>query len=211
MPDLRLIVYSDYLCPWCYNASVRLRRVEEEFGDRVEIDWRSYLLRPRPSQGRDLEKFMRYTQSWLRPASEPDAGHFRVWETSEGPPSHSIPPHLLAKAAARLGQPAFRRVHDRLLGAYFTENRDITSDETLRAIWAEAELPAEAFEAREDPALLKATLGEYQEAIETGITGVPAARMEGNDAFIVGAQPLELYQRWITRNLPGAATADDRS
>ena len=202
MADLRLIVYSDYLCPWCYNASVRLRRIEREFGDRIEVDWRSYLLRPRPGQSRNLEKFMRYTQSWLRPAAEPEAGEFRVWETSEGPPSHSIPPHLVAKAAARHGRAAFERVHDRLLTAYFTDNRDITSDATLRAIWAEAELPDDGFDAREDPALLRATLGEYQEAIDTGITGVPAARMEGNDAFIVGAQPFELYERWINRNLP---------
>jgi hypothetical protein len=30
---------------------------------------------------------------------------------------------------------------------------------------------------------------------------VPAARMEGNDAFITGAYPMEMYRRWIGRVL----------
>ncbi len=37
MNPVRLIVCSDYLSPWCYNAAVRLRRIEEEFGDRVDL------------------------------------------------------------------------------------------------------------------------------------------------------------------------------
>ena len=51
MPDVRLVAYSDYLCPWCYNASVRLHRlVDEDPG--VEIEWKSYLLRPSAGRGR---------------------------------------------------------------------------------------------------------------------------------------------------------------
>ena len=83
---------------------MRLRRIEEEFGDRVQIVWRSFLLRPGPVPGRTLEKFRAYTQSWLRPAADADGGTFRVWQTDAGPPSHSIPPHLAAKAAAECGR-----------------------------------------------------------------------------------------------------------
>ena len=68
MEPVRLIAWSDYLCPWCYNAAVRLQRIEEEFGDAVQVEWRSYLLRPNPVARRDLERFRAYTQSWLRPA-----------------------------------------------------------------------------------------------------------------------------------------------
>ena len=126
MEPLRLIVYSDYLCPWCYLGTVRLRRIGEEFGDRVQFEWRSFLLRPEPDPRRTLEKFRAYTQSWQRVAAEPDAPPFRVWQSDAGPPSHSIPPHLVAKAAATVGPDAFHRMHDRLMQAYFTENRDIT-------------------------------------------------------------------------------------
>ena len=36
-----------------------------------------------------------------------------------------------------------------------------------------------------------------------GVTGAPTARMEGNDALILGANPLALYRRWIERKLDG--------
>lgn len=206
MKRVRLIVHSDYLCPWCYNAAVRLRRIQEEFGDAVEIEWRAFLLRPRPrdedgDDERALERFVRYTQSWLRPAAEPDAARFRVWEGGEGPPSHSVPPHRVAKAAATLGRAEFERLHERLLAAYFQESRDITRRPVLEALWGEAGLPAESFAQSDDPATLEATWSEYRDAVERGITGVPAAYVEGQEPFLLGAQPLELYRRWIARNL----------
>ncbi len=206
MRPVRLEVWSDYLCPWCHLADHRLGILEAEFGEDLQLGFKSYLLRPRPGQ-RDLEKFMRYTQSWLRPASEPDAPRFRVWETTEGPPSHSVPAHLVAKAAQLVGDEAFTEVHARLLRAYFEDNRDISAPDTLRAIWAEAGLEEAAFAAAADPALLEETASQHNEALELGVTGVPAVRVAGTDAFVSGAQPLETYRRWIERLLGGVLDA----
>lgn len=201
MEPIRLIVYSDYLCPWCYLGTVRLQQIGEEFGTRVQFEWRSFLLRPQPDPRRTLEKFRAYTQSWQRVAAEPDAPPFRVWESDAGPPSHSVPPHLAAKAAATLGSDAFDRMHERLMQAYFTENRDITDAETLRALWRELSLPEEAFQRTTDPALLQETIAQYNEALEHGIDGVPAVRMEGRDGALIGAQPVETFRHWINRLL----------
>jgi predicted DsbA family dithiol-disulfide isomerase len=204
---LRLVVWSDYLCPWCYNASVRLAHLAEEFGSDLAIEWRAYLLRPQPRASGDAEqellRFVRYTQSWLRPAAEPDAGRFRVWESSEGPPSHSVPAQLAAKAARRLSAEAFGALHARLMRAYFEENRDISARSTLESLWSELGLPPQGFAAIDDPALLRETLGEHAAALEEGVTGVPAAKLVGQDAVLLGALPLETYRRWIARNLHG--------
>lgn len=198
MSLVRLVAYSDYLCPWCYNASVRLHRLAEE-DSGVEIEWRSFLLRPSPGRGRDLDRFRAYTTSWQRPAAEEDAGVFRPWTSDEGPPSHSIPAHLSAKAAALLGPESFRLFHDRLLRAYFGENRDISSEAVLEELWAEVGLPAEAFARREDPEILERVLAEHDEAIACGATGVPSVRLADSDAVITGAMPLETYRRWVQR------------
>ncbi len=206
MEPLRFVAYSDYLCPWCYNASRRLHRLESEEPD-VVITWKSYLLRPRPTANRDLEKFRRYTESWKRPAADPDAGNFRVWSTDVGPPTHSVPAHLVAKAAAALGADAFRAVHDRLLVAYFEENRDISDPAALRALWIEAGLPEAGFARHEDPALLDAVLADHAEAIEMGANGVPALRQEGRDAAVTGALPYEAYLRWVQKIRSRAAEA----
>ena len=61
---------------------MRLRRLEEEFAGVVEFEWRSYLLRPHRREHTDreaaLEKFRAYTRSWLRPATDDDAGDFHA-------------------------------------------------------------------------------------------------------------------------------------
>lgn len=208
-PVLRFVVYSDYLCPWCVNADHRLRRLEDEYGGRVALEFKSFLLRPHPrpapagpeQAARAFEKFRRYTEGWQRIGAEPDAGDFRVWHSDEGPPTHSVPAHAVAKAAARLGQPAFRRMHARLLRAYFVESRDISRDAVLRELWDELGLEPEAFALRERPEIVEQVLADHAEALRLGATGVPAVRLEDNEAVIVGAQPAELYQRWIERTL----------
>ncbi len=201
MQRVTLVVWSDYLCPWCYNASVRLHRVEQEFAPQLRVEWRSYLLRPNPGHTRDAARFRAYTRSWRRPAAEPDGGTFSEWSGDAPPPSHSVPAHRVAKAAAQVSDGAFRRMHDRLLRAYFSENRDISDDVTLRGLWLEVGLSPADFERREEPLILEHILGENAAALEAGATGVPAVQLVGNDAVIVGAQPLELYRRWITRSL----------
>ena len=148
---------------------------------------------------RSLEQFKGYTQTWLRCAQEePDAG-FRVWETDEGPPSHSIPPHLVAKAAAMLGEEEFEALHERLLDAYFRKNRDISSDTVLRDLWQDAGLPADGFDRRGDEKLLRQVIQEHQEAIEQGASGVPAVRAADQFGVLTGAQPLEVYRSWLLR------------
>jgi predicted DsbA family dithiol-disulfide isomerase len=178
-----------------------MRIVQQEFGAELELDWRSFLLRPRAEPGRSLEKFRAYTEGWQRAAAQEDAGSFRVWSSDEGPPSHSIPPHLVAKAAARLGRDAFERVHERLLVAYFRDSRDITTSANLRSIWQDAGLPEERLADAEDPLLLRRVIDEHNEAVEFGASGVPAFRLDGVDAVITGAHPTELFRRWVRRAL----------
>ena len=212
MSSLRFVVYSDYLCPWCYNASVRLLKLEAEYAGAVELDWRSYLLRPEPrtrsNAAAALEKFRHYTESWMRPASEAESGDFQVWSSDEGPPSHSIPAHRVSKAASRVGPEAFTAMHERLMKAYFAENRDISCMENLRALWDEIGLPGDGFEVAGESELLDEILADHREAQEFGATGVPAVRLDGNPAVIVGAHPMDLYRRWVDRSLERVAAGE---
>ena len=175
--------------------------LESEFGERLELRWQSFLLRPYPEPDRDLEKFRRYTEGWRRAAEEEPAAEFRVWASDEGPPSHSVPAHLVAKAAATFGPASFQRMHRALLDAYFVYSRDISSAKTLSALWTEVELPLAELERVSDPELMRRVGAEHNEAVELGVSGVPAVRMVGNDVAITGAQPYEVYRRWIRRAL----------
>ncbi len=205
MSLVRLIVYSDYLCPWCYNASVRLRQLQEEMSSDLEIVWRTYLLRPEPKP-RDAEKFRAYTQSWTRPGAEENSGTFQPWASEAPPPTHSVPAHLVAKAAAAIDEESFHKMHDALLEAYFGHNRDISDESVLEAIWREQGLPADGFARSQSPEILQETLEDHAEAQSLGITGAPAARLEGNEAFLTGALPLAMYRRWIERQVAARTT-----
>jgi predicted DsbA family dithiol-disulfide isomerase len=200
-PTVVFDVWSDYLCPWCKVAATRLAALEREFEGALVLRWKSFLLRPRAEPGRDLEKFRRYTQSWLRAAEEEPAARFRVWASEAGPPTHSVPAQLAAKAAAELGPGAFESLHAALLRAYFEESRDISRPETLAALWREAELPEAGLARAAEPELLRRVLAEHDEALELGVGGVPAVRLAGSDVAITGAQPTETYRRWIRKNL----------
>ena len=54
---------------------------------------------------------------------------------------------------------------------------------------------------------LEEIMDDHNEAIGFGVTGVPAARMADSDVAIVGAQPIEIYRRWIERTLAQRAAA----
>jgi predicted DsbA family dithiol-disulfide isomerase len=198
---LRLVVYSDFLCPWCWNAATRLASVQQQMDGALELEWRAYLLRPHPQPGRDLEKFRAYTRSWLRVAEDEPRAPFQVWASDAGPPSHSVPAHLIAKGAAALGADAGLRMRDRLFRGYFVENRDISDRATLEALWREATLPEASFPAPDDPALTRAVLADHDEAQSLGANGVPAVRLADQDFVLVGSQPEAAYLRWLRRTL----------
>jgi predicted DsbA family dithiol-disulfide isomerase len=155
------------------------------------------LLRPQPEQ-RSLAEFIEYTKSWERPAGlEPKAEFNSPWSGSSAPPSHSLPAAIAGKTAATFGQEAWRRYHNKLLRAYFIENRDVSSSGVLLEVANETDIDADAFEEigmanKED--FEKQVFAEYNEAVSSGINGVPAVVID-NRFLISGAVEVEQYQK----------------
>ncbi len=167
-----------------------LEEVEAELGDRLLVQWKSFLLRPYP-EPKPLEKFRRYTQSWMKVAAAPNAARFRVWASDEAPPSHSIPPNVGVKAAARQG--AFARYHRALMDAYFYDSRNVTDCATMVEVAESCGLDAAAFAAAlEDPVLEHEVLADHREALELGIGAVPTVVVDGK-LPLPGAQSKEVY------------------
>ena len=179
---------------------MRLEGIEKEFGARVAIAWKSFLLRPYP-EPKPMDAFRRYTESWRNPASQPDAGRFTVWSTDEPPPSHSLPPNVAGKAAARQGPEAFKRYHHALLDAYFYANHNITEIENLARIAGEVGLDVDAFlAAMQDRSLIDAVVADHREAVQSGIQGVPTVIVDRRWK-ITGAVDSDVYREVITKRL----------
>ncbi|MFT4571965.1 MAG: putative DsbA family dithiol-disulfide isomerase [Hyphomicrobiaceae bacterium] len=198
-----LIVWSDILCPWCYNAAVVLDRLEDEFAGTLTVTWRRYLLRPE-AQEKSLERFRGYTESWQRPASAPEAARFRVWSSEEAPPSHSVPPNVAVIAAER--QSDGRAFHLALMDAYFWENRNVTARATILDVAKSCDLDMERFERDlDDPTATERVWNDHREAIHRGISSVPTVAVT-DDFVIPGAQDANFYRRMIEKLATREAT-----
>lgn len=175
-----------------------LDRVEKNYADRVAVEWKSFLLRPYAEE-KDLDAFRHYTQSWSKPAGQEGGGRFRPWSTDEAPPSHSVPPNVAVKAAARQG--AFGRYHLALMDAYFYDNRNVTAVDTILDVARAGELDMERFQTDlADPALVEAVAADHNEAVARGVTGVPAV-VAGDGFMIPGSQEERVYGDVIERML----------
>jgi len=177
---------------------VRLEKIKQEFGDSVAISWKSYLLRPQ-KQPKPMDKFRLYTKSWARPAEQADGGRFREWSTDEEPPSHSVPPAIALKAAAK--QDKFDDYHLALMDAYFYANRNVTGLDTLVSVAVDCGLDRAVFlQDLADPSLASAVVEDHNEALSLGITGAPTVVVD-DILPIPGAQDLDFYRNVVKKRL----------
>ena len=168
----------------------------------MDITWKSFLLRTEPKET-SRDKFVRYTQGWSRMQEMEPRAEFRPWATDDDPPSSSLPAQVAHKVVARSWPQAARAMHDRLMTAYFTQNRTISDWQVLADIAAEvgidrAEFLTIAQEQRQS--LAQVVIDEHNSAIEQGITAVPTVVI--NEVLPVpGAQDSDSYIAWIERIL----------
>ena len=202
---VRLDVFSDYLCPWCYNAAVRVAEVEREYGDRVRVHWRAFPLIPDQQRGRRVSEKMR--EGRRRVAAEEPRARFVTPDLDAALPSSSVPAQTAAKCAALQGAEAFARFHDGLFLAQFSDNLDISRRDVLRALAARCGLDVDRFEA-------DFVAGEAYEAVLHdcaegagwfGVSALPTVIFD-EKLSLVGAVPTERYRLlidWILAGKPG--------
>lgn len=179
---------------------MRLEELKDRFGDRIHIDWKTFLLRVEPKT-EDREKFVEYTNSWLNPAQQEPRTNFTVWSSDEDQPPSSVPAQVAHKSVTVFSPDAAMTYHHALLKAYFTDNRNIGDAETLLDIAAEIGLDRDAFKAATEARqrdLVNEVISEHNAALQLQVNAVPTVVLDGGFA-IPGAQPTDAYARVIER------------
>jgi predicted DsbA family dithiol-disulfide isomerase len=202
MSTVRINVWSDYVCPFCYLEEPVLERLKQEFGDAVEIVWRAFELRPEPEPTLDPKgDYLR--DAWAQ-SVYPMAAHRGM--TLRLPPVQ--PRSRLAHEAVEFARDRGRHaeMNHALFRAFFEDGRDIGSKEVLLEICSEAGLDREELrEALESGRHIEHVLSDQQLAHELGISGVPAlviyqtANPAGTATMLSGAQPYELVRATVER------------
>ena len=194
--DIR--VYFDYVCPWCYVASVRLLKLKEAYGDTITIHWKSYpldLCGCKPKFPVDIVNRNR------RRAKQEEVGlDLELWPANRGMPATSIPAHRAAKCAWIQGITAFQRYHLLLLKSYFAHCRDISDQRLLVSLAEQSGLDIPRFLSDLNSGWPEEKVrAEYQEAAGgLNVVGVPTVTI-GNFAFLEAAVPLSLYKRMVEK------------
>ncbi len=192
---VKIVVDFDYVSPWCYIAAVRLQKIEEEYGDKINICWRSYPLAPQ--QNPEMQFTPRTAEAWQRAAQEENI-NFNPWDPHQTYPTSSMPALQATKCAQLQGEEAFRRFHTALFKAFFEESMNISDREVLIGLAKKTGLDIERFSANFDGgAQEKEVLAEYEGGrAEYEGWGVPLVIIGGHYP-VQGAAPIDVYRRAI--------------
>lgn len=214
---MRIDVWSDIACPWCY---VGKRRLESALGDfehaeDVEVVWHSFELDPgapdTPVETATAALARKYgggpeqiaaMQDRVSQIAEGEGLDYRLGETLH---LNTRDAHRLVHLALETGGPQLQgRLKEALLDAYFVQARDVSDADVLREVAAQVGLDADAvtrvLEGEEYDAAVAA---DVEQARAYGANGVPFFVVDGRYG-ISGAQPTEVFagalrQAWSER------------
>jgi predicted DsbA family dithiol-disulfide isomerase len=191
---------------------VRLREIEQAYGDRVRVHWRAFPLIPGEQPGRRVTEKTR--SGWQRVAAEEPRACFAPPALDAPLPASSIPALTAAKCAERQGEAAFARLHDRFFTALFRDGIDIGRPDMVRGLAREAGLDVARFEADYTGEAYESVLSDCAEgAAWFGVSALPTVILD-EKVSLVGAVPAERYRLlidWILAGQPGGVvplTAD---
>jgi predicted DsbA family dithiol-disulfide isomerase len=198
---MRIDVYSDTVCPWCFLGK---RRLELAVASRPQYDtqvrWRPFELNPEvPMDGVPRASFLASRGIGAQRAAEMDAELLRLGAASgiqfrfdliERVPNTRFS-HLLLAHAARHGRQS--EVKDRIMRGYFEEGINIGDIDALVRLGVEAGLPEwESKQALIIRAGQDGVVAAQRHATLLGITGVPSFIFDGQYT-ISGAQEVAIF------------------
>jgi len=197
---VKIEIWSDVVCPWCYIGKRRLEHALGEFehADEVEIAWRSFQLNPDTPPGTAVPT-KEYLVQRFGPQASQMTGRVAALGRDEGLDLNfdtsltvnTLDAHRLLHLAAELG--VGDAAKERMLRAHFTEGADLASTDTLVALMQDVGV---------DPEKTRQTLvsGEYGDAVREDMEEARALGANGVPFFVIdrrygisGAQPAEAF------------------
>lgn len=202
---VKVEIWSDVACPWCYIGKRRFEAALAGFAhsDEVEVTWRSFELNP--DTPRDFEgsvadylgqiKGMAPAQveAMLARVTEIAAGEGLEYHFDQVRHGNTFDAHRLIHFAASVG--SADAMKERLLRAYFVDGEPVSDHETLVRLAAEVGL---------DPGATRSVLagGDFADEVQAdkararsfGINGVPFFVVDEKFG-VSGAQETAVFER----------------
>lgn len=196
---LKIMMFSDFVCPFCYIGFEIMRRLRPEFG--FELQWRGFQIHPEwPAEGMPVERFYQGAGDDLRRA---------VWERIRSladPVGLPIkPPAVLTNSRLALEAAEFaheagkaEEFEELVYRAYFQEGANIGNPGIIAALAKQAGIDHGAMvEALKSPKYSMRLKNNALVANQNGVSGVPTFII--GDFPLVGAQSPEVMRQFLRR------------
>lgn len=211
---MRIEIWADVVCPWCYIGKRRLEKAIAGFehGDDVEVVYRSYELDPFAPEvgtestvtvlGRKFGADEAGTRAMMARADEVAAAEGLTFAHADALHARTLTAHRLLHLAKEEGRQ--HELMEQVLAAYFTRGESLGEHDVLRRAAAEAGLdPARVEEVLASDEFRDDVMADVAQARAYGSSGVPFFVIDGRFG-ISGAQPTELFeqaleQAWSSR------------
>jgi predicted DsbA family dithiol-disulfide isomerase len=200
---MKIDIWSDVICPWCYVGKRRLEAAIEQFehADDVELVWHSYELNPHAPVSSELDLATGLARKFGVSVAEARAMNVHMTELAErdglefdldrARPGNTFDAHRLIHLAADRGlQGALK---ERFLAAYFTEGAAVSDHEMLARLAVSVGLDAgEVAEVLAGDAYAAAVRADEEQALDLGVSGVPFFVVDGRFG-VPGAQSTDVF------------------
>jgi predicted DsbA family dithiol-disulfide isomerase len=209
---MRIEIWSDVVCPWCYIGKRRLEKALAAFPhrDEVEVVWRSFQLDPgapavptetvAESLGRKYGGGVEAGRQMIDRVEAVAAEEGLLFRQHQALRVNTVDAHRLLHLALETGGPEVQgRLKEALLSAYFIETENVADHDTLTRIAVENGLdPDRVAEVLATDAFAEPVQADIAEAASLGATGVPFFVIDRRYG-VSGAQPVEIFSQVLER------------
>ena len=175
-PELKITVFSDYICPFCYVGHHRLMRLRDEYD--LKINWCFIEIHPETSpEGEPVASLEYPSEQWnqLMQNLEAVAKEEGIAMAEHSFTTNSKDALLLSEAAKEQGREKFYALHEKLFTAFFVDSRNIGDRDILRELATECGIGSDVIElAWQDKKYQQRILSNYHAAREHEIQAVPS-------------------------------------
>ena len=196
---LKITMFSDFVCPFCYIGFEVMRKLKPEFN--IELEWRGYQIHPEwPPEGISVDQVRTPSDmdarqaAWKRITAMADAEGLEIKPPAVFTSSHS------ALAACELAREKGKsdELEGRIFRAYFVDGENIGDDNVVVRIGAECGLDkAEVAEVIRSPRYAMKLKNNALAAHQRGVSGVPTFFI--GEYPLVGAQSSDVMRQILQR------------
>lgn len=206
---MKIEIWSDVACPFCYIGKRKLEKALDKFPnkDQVEIEWKSFQLNPDQKTDPSINslEYLSKAKGWSMPQTIQISKQVEEMAESEGLQ------YQLDKTVVANTKNAHRLIHlakesgkggemkERLLKAYFTEGLNVDDQETLVKLGSDVGLdPNKVQNLFNSDQFDEAVAYDIYESRQIGVQGVPFFVLDRKFG-ISGAQADEVFDQTLEK------------